>query len=133
MTRITRSRRQFLTMLSVAGAAGLVRAPRVRGAEGLPETTTVRIVNDGTLCVAPLFAAEELLRAEGFTDVRYPKIAAGAQVDEGLARGAADFSVFVPFEHMLALDMGAPITVLAGVHVGCFDCLHAKGFTKSPI
>ena len=130
MTRITRSRRQFLTMLSVAGAAGLVRAPRVRGAEGLPETTTVRIVNDGTLCVAPLFAAEELLRAEGFTDVRYPKIAAGAQVDEGLARGAADFSVFVPFEHMLALDAGAPITLLAGVHVGCFELFAREGIHK---
>jgi len=122
----TYARRRLLKALSGA-AVGIAGMPQVLTA------ARVRIVNDGTLCIAPLFAAEELLRAEGFTDVQYPKIAAGAQVDEGLARGAADFSVFVPFEHMLALDMGAPITVLAGVHVGCFDCLHAKGFTKSPI
>ena len=99
------------------------------GARAL-ETTTVRIVNDGSIYIAPLFAAEELLRAEGFTDVRYPKIAAGAQVDEGLARGAADFSVFVPFEHMPALDVGAPITVLAGVHVGCFELFAHQGIHK---
>ena len=130
---IAYTRRRLLKTLAAAAASGLAGMPRVLTAAEDLETTTVRIVNDGTLCIAPLFAAEELLRAEGFTDVQYPKIAAGAQVDEGLARGAADFSVFVPFEHMLALDMGAPITVLAGVHVGCFDCLHAKGFTKSPI
>ena len=118
---LIQTRRRFLTTLSLAGATSLICAPRVMGGEGALETTTVRIVNDGSICIAPLFAAEELLRAEGFTDVRYPKIAAGAQVDEGLARGAADFSVFVPFEHMPALDVGAPITVLAGVHVGCFE------------
>ena len=123
----TYTRRWLLKTLSAAAAAGITGMPRVLTAAEAPETTTVRIVNDGTICIAPLFAAEELLRAEGFTDVRYPKIAAGAQVDEGLARGAADFGVFAPTEHMLALDVGAPITVLAGVHVGCFELFAREG------
>ena len=127
---IAYTRRRLLKTLAAAAASGLTGMPRVLTAAEDLETTTVRIVNDGTLCVAPLFAAEELLRAEGFTDVRYPKIAAGAQVDEGLAHGAADFSVFVPFEHMLALDAGAPITVLAGVHVGCFELFAREGIHK---
>jgi len=124
------TRRRFVTTLSLAGATSLICAPPVMGGARALETTTVRIVNDGSIYIAPLFAAEELLRAEGFTDVRYPKIAAGAQVDEGLARGAADFSVFVPFEHMPALDVGAPITVLAGVHVGCFELFAHQGIHK---
>ena len=40
------TRRRFLTTLSLAGAAGLVRAPRVRAAEGVLETTAVRLVRD---------------------------------------------------------------------------------------
>ena len=123
----TYTRRWLLKTLSAAAAAGITDMPPVLTAAEAPETTTVRIVDDGTICIAPLFAAEELLRAEGFTDVRYPKIAAGAQVDEGLARGAADFGVFAPTEHMLALDVGAPITVLAGVHVGCFELFAREG------
>jgi len=125
----TYARRRLLKALSGA-AVGIAGMPQVLTAAEALETARVRIVNDGTLCIAPLFAAEELLRAEGFTDVQYPKIAAGAQVDEGLARGAADFSVFVPFEHMLALDAGAPITVLAGVHVGCFELFAREGIHK---
>src|SRR5215469_4979731 len=121
--------RRLLKTLSAAAAA-ITGMPRVLTAGEALETTTVRIVDDGTICIAPLFAAEELLRAEGFTDVRYPKIAAGAQIDEGLARGAADFGVFVPFEHMPALDVGAPITVLAGVHVGCFELFAHQGINK---
>ena len=123
----TYTRRWLLKTLSAAAAAGITGTPRVLTAAEAPETTTVRIVDDGTICIAPLFAAEELLGAEGFTDVRYPKIAAGAQVDEGLARGVADFGVFAPTEHMLALDVGAPITVLAGVHVGCFELFAREG------
>ena len=39
--------------------------------EGPPETTTIRLRRDPAICVAPWYIAEELLRAEGFTDIRY--------------------------------------------------------------
>jgi NitT/TauT family transport system substrate-binding protein len=58
---IRQTRRRFLTTLTLAGAAGLVRAPRVRAAEGVLETTAVRLVRDPGICLAPQYAAEELL------------------------------------------------------------------------
>jgi NitT/TauT family transport system substrate-binding protein len=66
---ITQTRRRLLTTLSMAGAAGLVRAPRALAAEGALETTSVRLSNGRGICVSPQWIAEELLRAEGFTDI----------------------------------------------------------------
>ena len=87
------TRRRFLTTtLSLAGAAGLVRP--AAGAEVL-ETTTVRLVNDGSICIAPEYADEDLLRAEGFTDIHYPEVAAVTQVG-AVGRGAIDFGNFFP-------------------------------------
>jgi NitT/TauT family transport system substrate-binding protein len=68
---IIQTRRRFLTAVSLAGAAGVVRLPPVLAEEGGLETTTVRIGKSPGICVAPQYVAEELLRAEGFTDVRY--------------------------------------------------------------
>ena len=65
------SRRRFLTTTRLACVTSLVRAPHVLAAEGTLETTTVRLVNDTSICIAPEYMAEELLRAEGFTDIRY--------------------------------------------------------------
>jgi NitT/TauT family transport system substrate-binding protein len=66
------SRRRFLTALSAVSAAGLVRAPRAPAGEGGPlETTTVRLAKTDGICIAPQYVADELLRAEGFTDVLY--------------------------------------------------------------
>ena len=65
------SRRRFLTTLSMAGAAGFLRTPPALAGEGPLETTTVRLVNDRSICIAPEYVADELLRAEGFTDIRY--------------------------------------------------------------
>ena len=48
------SRRRFLTTLSLAGAAGLTRAPRALAAEGALETTTVRLPKIPAICFAPL-------------------------------------------------------------------------------
>jgi NitT/TauT family transport system substrate-binding protein len=52
------------------GAAGLVRVPRVLAAEGPPETTTIRLEKLPNTCYARQYIAEELLRAEGFTDIQ---------------------------------------------------------------
>ena len=68
---IAPTRRRFLTTLSLAGAAGFMRGPSALAAEGLLETTTVRISKDLAICEAPLEIAEELPRADGFTDIRY--------------------------------------------------------------
>jgi NitT/TauT family transport system substrate-binding protein len=121
----TQSRRQFLTALSLAGATGL-GAPQILAAEGTLETTTVRFARNPAICIAPEFAAEALLRAEGFTDIRYVDVRAGT-LAAALARGDGDFSGGFAPSHVEAIDAGLPIVVLGGVHVGCYELFVQEG------
>jgi NitT/TauT family transport system substrate-binding protein len=121
---IAQTRRQFLTTLSLAGAAGLLHAPPSRAAEGALETTTVRIAKIGAICLAPQYVSEELLRAEGFTDIRY--VETGNLIGPAIGRGEADFSTAFAIDPIQAIDAGAPIVVLAGVHVGCYELFAKK-------
>jgi len=121
---MAQTRRRFLAGASLAGGPLLVRAQTAFSANDALETTSVRIVNDGSVCIAPLFAAEELLQAEGFTNVRYVKAIAERQ-HEAVIRGELDFCVTF-LSGILAVDSGAPIVVLGGVHAGCFE-LFARG------
>ena len=118
---IFQTRRRFLTGLSLAGAAGLLGARPVRAVGGGLETTTVRFAHLPGLCIAPQYVAEELLRAEGFTDVRYVRLPPGNNTPEGIASGAVDFGLNFASVLVSALDQGVGMTVLGGVHVGCFE------------
>jgi NitT/TauT family transport system substrate-binding protein len=64
-----------------------------------------------------VFIGDELLRAEGFTDIRYVP---DTPID-AVARGDIDFDVETAAWLAFNLDAGAPITALAGVHVGCYE------------
>ena len=75
---MTQTRRRFLTTASMAGAASLVRAPLSAAAEGSLETTTVRIAKNEGICIAAQYIANDLLRAEGFTDIRHVFVMTGA-------------------------------------------------------
>jgi NitT/TauT family transport system substrate-binding protein len=115
---LMQTRRRFLTTLTLAGAAGFVGAPRALAAEGPLETTTVRIVKEPGICIAPQYVAEGLLRAEGFTDVRYVE---AIDTSAGIASGAVDFGLNFASVLVAGLDRGVELTVLGGVHVGCFE------------
>src|SRR5262252_7461699 len=115
------TRRRFLITLSGAGAAGLVPRPRALAAEGSLETTSVRLFKSSLICsAAPQYAAEELLRAEGFTDIAYTE-AARNELPQVFADGKVDFTITFAVNHLLAIDHGAPIMILAGVHAGCYE------------
>jgi NitT/TauT family transport system substrate-binding protein len=114
------SRRDFLATLSAAGAAGLLGARTPLADDGPPETTTIRLSKIPGICIAPQYAVEELLRAEGFTDVRYVAVDAGRH-SERMARGELDFSLNFAAPLALSIDAGDPVTVLTGVHSGCFE------------
>jgi NitT/TauT family transport system substrate-binding protein len=118
---IVQTRRRFLTTLSAVSAAGLVGAPRALAAEGPLETTAVRLAKTDGLCIAPQYVADELLHAEGFTDVRYVDVPETTTRVEAIARGALDFSANFAAPLIVAVAAGEPITFLAGVHVGCFE------------
>ena len=112
--KMSQSRRDFLTSLSVAGAAGILCAPGALADEAPLETTTLRLQRGATICLAPGQIAEELLRAEGFTDVRYVDI-------ETVASGEIDFAFQTAAWVVSRLDAGEPMTALAGVHSGCYE------------
>src|SRR5262245_23219275 len=116
--KIMQSRRRFLTGLSLAGAAGLVGMRRSLSAEPPPETTTVRLGHGLSPCAAPVYAAEELLRHEGFTDIRYVKT---TWAFKSASDGEIDFGTNFSAPTIVSMDAGSRITVVAGVHVGCFE------------
>jgi NitT/TauT family transport system substrate-binding protein len=68
---LMQTRRRFLTTVSLAGAAGILPPRRAWAAEPALETTTVRLGRFSAICFAPQYVCEALLRADGFTDVRY--------------------------------------------------------------
>jgi NitT/TauT family transport system substrate-binding protein len=114
---VVHTRRRFLATLSFAGAANLVRAPRIQAAEGRLETTAVRLSKVPALCFAPQYAADELLRAEGFTDIRYVEMAHATLIYEAIGRGEVDIGLNFAISHIRAIDAGRPITVIGGEHV----------------
>jgi NitT/TauT family transport system substrate-binding protein len=90
--RTMQSRRRFLTRTSLAAAAGLLTMPKSSHAEPPPETTTVRLPGWSVAgCEAPMYVAEDLLRSEGFTDVRYVEGDSSVDPSVWLARGDIDF------------------------------------------
>jgi NitT/TauT family transport system substrate-binding protein len=122
----TQTRRSFLSMTALAGAAGIL-PPRRRAwaAEPALETTTVRLGKLPVICFAPQYVCEALLRAEGFADIRYVDTTPQTQLED-LGRGKFDFQSNLPHGHVLAIDSGLPITVVTGVHAGCYE-LFAHG------
>ena len=129
---LTHTRRRFLTTLSLTGAAGLLGAPRPFAAEPQPETTTVRLPKVPVICFAPQYVCEELLRNEGFRDIRYVdiKIQTGLEESEELGHGGVDFASNLALNHIVAIGAGAPITIISPVHSGCYE-LFAHGGIRS--
>jgi NitT/TauT family transport system substrate-binding protein len=119
--RITPGRRRFLASASLAGAAGLFGASKPLRAEPPPETTTIRIARTRAICIAPQYVAEELLRAEGFSDVRYVAVDTDPTLSKAIASGEVDFSLNFSASLVISLDRGEPITLVAGIHPGCFE------------
>ena len=122
--RETVNRRDVLSGVTLAGAAALFGiGPKLAAAEPPPETTTIRLIYDpdnSGLCEAPVFVAAELLRGEGFTDVRYVKMMEKTVVQPPtLVAGLADMSAAYLVDLIAAIDLGMPVVMLAALHGGC--------------
>ena len=125
---ILQSRRDFLAGLSAAGTAVAFGSGTSLADEGAPETATIRIAKTLGICSAPQYIADDLLRAEGFTDITYVRTAGGLTVPQMVGRGEIDFASTFAGTLVHNLDAGVPVTVLAGLHSGCFEL-----FTHGPI
>ena len=78
------------------------------------ETTTIRLVQVPTICQAPQYVVEDLLKSEGFTDVQYVQKAGTKGIEEALASGEADVNMHFAAPLVLRIDAGDPITILGG-------------------
>jgi NitT/TauT family transport system substrate-binding protein len=125
----TKTRRRFLSTLSSLGAASLVGARSSFAQEAPPETTTVRLIKGRSICWAPQYIAEELLRMEGFTEILYVDDPAGV-VSKPLAAGQADLSMNFVGPNIIQVEAGDPVVFLAGVHVGCFEVFGGERVKK---
>src|SRR3990170_3635639 len=114
------SRRAFLGGLTLTGSAGLLGLrPGQAAGEPPPETTTIRLDRRPSICIAPQYIAEDLLKSEGFTDVRYVDTGGSIGVHKALASGEVNLTLHFAGPLTIRVDAGDPIVVLAGVHVGC--------------
>lgn len=114
-------RREFLLRAAALASAGLLGAMATDAiAEPPPETTKIRLTHAPSICLAPQYLAEELLRLEGFTSVSYLPL--GTRLGPyALAEGKADLTMWDVPGLMLHLDAGKPIVLLSGVHDGCYE------------
>jgi len=109
------SRREFLRTSALfgasAGSMALLSAcgvsPTQVGAQsGELETTMVKLANYPGVCLAPLFMAEDLLRAEGFTDVQYV---------------GSEFDFAMQFAGPSLLNTNPAIKIVGAVDTGCWE------------
>ena len=117
------ARREFIKHIGAAGAAGaLGYGPTLLAADPPPETSRIRLSKVPTACLAPQYVAAELLRAEGFDRIEYVEGATGGlPLVQSMASGKIDVSMNYAATYVTAIDEGLPLTLLAGVHAGCFE------------
>jgi NitT/TauT family transport system substrate-binding protein len=126
-------RRNFLASMSASSAAWLLGLPSPVAAEPPPEIRKVRLIHAPSMCLAPQYLARELLLAEGFAEVEYVPFEAPTGTYTPLwlpgiiAEGRADFSMGGVVWYPPAIDSGAPLLVLAGIHVGCYELFANSG------
>jgi NitT/TauT family transport system substrate-binding protein len=130
------NRRHFLTTgismaaAGLAGAAALAGARRSLAEEAPPETTAVRLGQYPGTCLAPLYILDDLLRDEGFADVRY--VPNRETLAENIARGEVDFGQDFSAPTIIPIEAAVPMVMLAGVHLSCFE-LFARESIRSVV
>ena len=74
----------------------------------------------------PQMIPEQLLRAEGFTEIRFVEMIA-PEVSSAVGLGKVDFDMHFAPQWVSVIDGSAPVTVLSGVHVGCVELFGKEG------
>jgi NitT/TauT family transport system substrate-binding protein len=88
----------------------------------VPTTTSLTLTDiRAGVCIAPDLVVDELLRAEGFTDIKRVRTETFGERLRALATGEAQLLVTFVSSLIARLDVGDPVVMLAGSHVGCFE------------
>jgi NitT/TauT family transport system substrate-binding protein len=90
-------------------------------AESPPEVTTITIEKAPSTCLSPQYMAEDLLRAEGFSEIRYQAIDSAPA--SAVARDQLDWDMDFAPEVITAVDNGAALTAVAATHIGCYQLM----------
>jgi NitT/TauT family transport system substrate-binding protein len=115
------NRRAFLLKLSVLNAAAILPFSRLGIAAQPPiETKKIRFVHAPSICIAPQYLAEELLRLDGFTDIEYLPLGT-RNGPYALADGRGDIAMWDAPGLIPHMDAGRSIVLLAGIHAGCYE------------
>jgi NitT/TauT family transport system substrate-binding protein len=69
--------------------------------------------------------AEGLLNIEGFSDVQYVDVPLEF-IHRSVGTDKIDISMGFVANHIVELDLETPVTLLAGVHAGCFELFGTK-------
>ena len=113
-------RREFVRDMAIAGATGtLGLSSDLLAAEALPETQRLRLGQITSNCYAPQYVAQDMLRAEGFADLRYVRVENSAQLYRALIAGEIDMTMAFIAPFVLYADTNPSIMMLAGTHPGC--------------
>jgi NitT/TauT family transport system substrate-binding protein len=116
------SRREFVRDCAIAGAVSPVGfSSDLLAAESAPETSSIRLPLIPGTCFAPQYVAEELLRAEGFANVRYVRMTGTAQLYSALASSEIDMTMAFIAPLVVQADEDPSIVMLAGIHPGCLE------------
>ena len=100
------------------GQSGAAREPEP---DAPLETTSIRLWSlSNVQCMAAQYMAEPFLREEGFTDVQYPRYTPKDLLAEA-RNGTIEFGIGYAAAWIPMIDAGAPLVMLGGVHVGCWE------------
>ena len=116
---IMQSRRHFLASASMAAAAGVLDPRSSLADEGSPETTTLRLDSH-----APALRGTAVHHRGAAARGRFHRHPLRADHRRVTTRShaASSTSTSIPRPWLAShLDAGEPVTVLAGVHSGCFE------------
>jgi NitT/TauT family transport system substrate-binding protein len=114
------NRRDFVKNLGgLAGVGWLSSYIRSANAEAPPETDRITIDAYPITCIAPQYVAEALLKAEGFTDLRYARLS--TTTANRVSTGEIDMDLNAVGPLITSIDNGDPVLMLAGVHLGCYE------------
>ena len=112
---------------STAALGSVAARLRAEDSDPPPETSTIRLSKNQSICIAPQYVVSDLLNAEGFTNIVYVPSDTGDQLSKAVANGDLDFTLHFSGPLLLHIDRGASITVLAGIHAGCFELFVKEG------
>ncbi|HEV3363272.1 MAG TPA: ABC transporter substrate-binding protein [Acidimicrobiia bacterium] len=115
------------TLLTACGSVGKEGSTSLAQPEARLETTRIRLFSvPPATCYAAMYMAEQFLREDGLTDVQYPRYTTANVLDK-IRSGEIDFGIGYAAALIPLIDAGAPIVLLGGLHVGCWQVIGTGG------